>query len=120
MAKEVTKAQAAPPDGDMIFRKIIYKEIPAKIIFEDDQCLAFHDISPRAQTHFLVIPKKHVSQISVAQDDDESLLGHLMIVGRKCAADLGLKKGYQMVVNEDSDEGQSVYHVHLHVPGVGW
>ncbi|XP_014714995.2 adenosine 5'-monophosphoramidase HINT1 [Equus asinus] len=117
MADEIAKAQAARPGGDTIFGKIIRKEIPAKIIFEDDQCLAFHDISPQAPTHFLVIPKKHISQISVAEDDDESLLGHLMIVGKKCAADLGLKKGYRMVVNEGSDGGQSVYHVHLHVLG---
>ncbi|XP_012303301.1 adenosine 5'-monophosphoramidase HINT1 isoform X2 [Aotus nancymaae] len=81
------------------------------------QCLAFHDISPQAPTHFLVIPKKHIAQISAAEDDDESLLGHLMIVGKKCAADLGLNKGYRMVVNEGSDGGQSVYHVHLHVLG---
>ncbi|XP_005865586.1 PREDICTED: histidine triad nucleotide-binding protein 1 [Myotis brandtii] len=80
-------------------------------------CLAFHDISPQAPTHFLVIPKKHISQISVAEDDDENLLGHLMIVGKKCAADLGLKKGYGMVVNEGTDAGQPVYHVHLHVLG---
>ncbi|XP_004686562.1 PREDICTED: histidine triad nucleotide-binding protein 1 [Condylura cristata] len=80
-------------------------------------CLAFHDISPQAPTHFLVIPKKPISQISVAEDADESLLGHLMIVGKKCAADLGLKKGYRMVVNEGSDGGQTVYHIHLHVLG---
>uniref|UniRef100_A0ABI7YU68 HIT domain-containing protein n=1 Tax=Felis catus TaxID=9685 RepID=A0ABI7YU68_FELCA len=106
-------------DDSLSFIKIIRKEIPGKIIFEDDQCLAFHDISPQAPTHFLVIPKKHISQISVAEDDDESLLGHVMIVGKKCAADLGLKKGYQMVMNEGSEGGQSVYHVHLHVLG-GW
>ncbi|XP_069447725.1 adenosine 5'-monophosphoramidase HINT1 [Ovis canadensis] len=117
MADEIAKAQVARPGGDTIFGKIIRKEIPAKIIYEDDQCLAFHDISPQAPTHFLVIPKKHISQISAAEDDDESLLGHLMIVGKKCAADLGLKKGYRMVVNEGSDGGQSVYHVHLHVLG---
>ncbi|KAL4683677.1 hypothetical protein H8959_021371 [Pygathrix nigripes] len=117
MADEIAKAQVARPGGDTIFGKIIRKEIPAKIIFEDDQCLAFHDISPQAPTHFLVIPKKHISQISAAEDDDESLLGHLMIVGKKCAADLGLNKGYRMVVNEGSDGGQSVYHVHLHVLG---
>ena len=111
------KAQAAWPGGGTIFGKIIRKEIPAKIIFEDDQCLAFHDISPQAPTHFLGIPKKHISQISVAEDADESLLGHLMIVGKKCAVDLGLKKSYRMVVNEGSDGGQSVYHVHLHVLG---
>ena len=64
-----------------------------------------------------MIPKNHVSQISAAEDDDESLLGHLMIVGKKCVADLGLKKGYRMVVNEGSDGGQCVYHVHRHVLG---
>ncbi|XP_021567133.1 histidine triad nucleotide-binding protein 1 isoform X1 [Carlito syrichta] len=129
MADEIAKAQVARPGGDTIFGKIIRKEIPAKIIFEDDrvghrapsrswaECLAFHDISPQAPTHFLVIPKKHISQISAAEDDDESLLGHLMIVGKKCAANLGLNKGYRMVVNEGSDGGQSVYHVHLHVLG---
>ncbi|KAI2538706.1 histidine triad nucleotide binding protein 1 [Homo sapiens] len=72
MADEIAKAQVARPGGDTIFGKIIRKEIPAKIIFEDDRCLAFHDISPQAPTHFLVIPKKHISQISVAEDDDES------------------------------------------------
>uniref|UniRef100_A0A8C5ZL55 Histidine triad nucleotide binding protein 1 n=1 Tax=Marmota marmota marmota TaxID=9994 RepID=A0A8C5ZL55_MARMA len=80
-------------------------------------CLAFHDIAPQAPIHFLVVPKKHITQISAAEDDDENLLGHLMIVGKKCAADLGLKKGYRMVVNEGADGGQSVYHVHLHVLG---
>ncbi|XP_040131207.1 adenosine 5'-monophosphoramidase HINT1 [Ictidomys tridecemlineatus] len=106
MADEIAKAQVAQPsDGDTIFEKIIHKEIPAKIIFEDDQCLAFHDTAPQAPTHFLVVPKKHITQISAAEDDDENLLGHLMIVGKKCAADLGLKKGYQMVVNEGADGG---------------
>ncbi|XP_021097491.1 histidine triad nucleotide-binding protein 1 isoform X4 [Heterocephalus glaber] len=74
MADEIAKAQVARPGGDTIFGKIIRKEIPAKIIFEDDRCLAFHDISPQAPTHFLVIPKKHIAQISVAEDDDESNL----------------------------------------------
>uniref|UniRef100_A0A2K6SCA0 HIT domain-containing protein n=1 Tax=Saimiri boliviensis boliviensis TaxID=39432 RepID=A0A2K6SCA0_SAIBB len=73
MADEIAKAQVARPGGDTIFGKIIRKEIPAKIIFEDDQCLAFHDISPQAPTHFLVIPKKHITQISAAEDDDESV-----------------------------------------------
>uniref|UniRef100_A0A4W2GMP1 HIT domain-containing protein n=1 Tax=Bos indicus x Bos taurus TaxID=30522 RepID=A0A4W2GMP1_BOBOX len=95
MADEIAKAQVARPGGDTIFKKINRKEIPAKIIYEDAQCLAFHDISPQAPTHFLVIPKKHTPQISAADDDDASLLGHLMIVAKKCAADLGLKKGYQ-------------------------
>lgn len=117
MADEVAKAQVARPGGDTIFGKIIRKEIPAKIIYEDDQCLAFHDISPKAPIHFLVIPKKPITQISAAEDEDEKLLGHLMIIGKKCAADLGLNRGYRMVVNEGSDGGQTVYHIHLHVLG---
>ncbi|TFK11644.1 phosphatidylinositol phosphatase PTPRQ [Platysternon megacephalum] len=123
MADEIRKAQAARPGGETIFGKIIRKEIQAKIIFEDEQCLAFHDISPQAPTHFLVVPKKPIVQLSEAEDSDESLLGHLMIVGKKCAAELGLTKGYRMVVNEGPDGGQSVYHVHLHVLGgrqLGW
>ncbi|NWY02601.1 HINT1 protein, partial [Nothoprocta ornata] len=123
MADEISKAQAARPGGDTIFGKIIRKEIPANIIYEDEQCLAFHDISPQAPTHFLVVPKKPIVRLSEAEDSDESLLGHLMIVGKKCAANLGLTKGFRMVVNEGPEGGQSVYHVHLHVLGgrqLGW
>ncbi|KAF1474935.1 Histidine triad nucleotide-binding protein 1, partial [Eudyptula minor novaehollandiae] len=123
MADEISKAQAARPGGDTIFGKIIRKEIPANIIYEDEQCLAFHDISPQAPTHFLVIPKKPIVRLSEAEDSDESLLGHLMIVGKKCAAHLGLTNGFRMVVNEGPEGGQSVYHVHLHVLGgrqLGW
>ncbi|KAM9586795.1 adenosine 5'-monophosphoramidase HINT1 [Morphnus guianensis] len=123
MADEVSKAQDARPGGDTIFGKIIRKEIPANIIYEDEQCLAFHDISPQAPTHFLVIPKKPIVRLSEAEDSDESLLGHLMIVGKKCAATLGLTNGFRMVVNEGPEGGQSVYHVHLHVLGgrqLGW
>ncbi|KAM9367449.1 adenosine 5'-monophosphoramidase HINT1 [Phaethornis superciliosus] len=123
MADEISKAQAARPGGDTIFGKIIRKEIPATIIFEDDQCLAFHDISPQAPTHFLVVPKKPIVRLSEAEDSDESLLGHLMLVGKKCAATLGLKNGFRMVVNEGPEGGQSVYHLHLHVLGgrqLGW
>ena len=75
MADEIAKAQVARPGGDTIFGKIIRREIPAKIIYEDDQCLAFHDISPQAPTHFLVIPKKYISQISAAEDEMKVFLG---------------------------------------------
>ncbi|KAB0356879.1 hypothetical protein FD754_001035 [Muntiacus muntjak] len=84
MADEIAKAQVARPGGDTIFGKIIRKEIPAKIIYEDDQCLAFHDISPQAPTHFLVIPKKHISQISAAEDDDESVSTFTNIINFFC------------------------------------
>ncbi|XP_053313597.1 adenosine 5'-monophosphoramidase HINT1 [Spea bombifrons] len=123
MADEISKAQTARPGGDTIFGKIIRKEIPAKIIYEDEQCIAFHDIAPQAPTHFLVVPKKVITHLSEADAADEALLGHLMIVGKKCAADLGLTNGYRLVLNEGPHGGQSVYHVHLHVLGgrqLGW
>ncbi|XP_075034845.1 adenosine 5'-monophosphoramidase HINT1 [Mixophyes fleayi] len=123
MADEISKAQTARAGGDTIFGKIIRKEIPANIIYEDDQCIAFHDVAPQAPTHFLVVPKKAISQLSEVEPADDALLGHLMIVGKKCAADLGLARGYRLVVNEGPDGGQSVYHLHLHVLGgrqLGW
>ncbi|KAM4708268.1 adenosine 5'-monophosphoramidase HINT1 [Discoglossus pictus] len=123
MAEEIIKAQSASPGGDTIFGKIIRKEIPANIFYEDEQCIAFHDISPQAPTHFLVVPKKPITQLSEADEADEALLGHLVLVGKKCAADLGLKRGYRLLINEGPDGGQSVYHLHLHVVGgrqLGW
>ncbi|XP_056148126.1 histidine triad nucleotide-binding protein 1 [Lampris incognitus] len=123
MADETAKAQAAQPGGDTIFGKIIRKEIPAKLIYEDDQCIAFPDIAPQAPTHFLVVPKKPIVQLSKAEEGDAALLGHLMIVAKKCAEQMGLPKGYRVVVNDGPDGGQSVYHIHLHVLGgrqMGW
>ncbi|XP_043845481.1 histidine triad nucleotide-binding protein 1-like [Dromiciops gliroides] len=117
MTDEISKPYITYRRGDSVFGKIIRKEIPANIIFEDDQCLAFHDICPQAPTHFLVIPKKPIPQIAVAEEDDESLLGHLIIVAKKCASALGLKKGYRMVMNEGTDGGQTIFHIHLHVLG---
>ncbi|KAI5629272.1 histidine triad nucleotide-binding protein 1, partial [Silurus asotus] len=117
MADEVAKAQTAQPGGDTIFGKIIRKEIPANIIYEDEQCIAFHDVSPQAPIHFLVVPRKPIPQISKAEACDAALLGHLMLVGKKCAEQVGLPNGYRMVVNEGPHGGQSVYHVHLHVLG---
>ncbi|KAM9808758.1 histidine triad nucleotide-binding protein 1 [Syngnathus typhle] len=117
MADETAKAQVAQPGGDTIFGKIIRKEIPAKVIYEDDRCVAFPDISPQAPTHILVVPKKPIVQLSKAEDGDAALLGHLLIVAKKCAEQAGLAKGYRIVINDGPDGGQSVYHVHIHVLG---
>ncbi|XP_076598683.1 adenosine 5'-monophosphoramidase HINT1 [Chaetodon auriga] len=117
MADEMDKAQAAKPGGDTIFAKIIRKEIPAKFIYEDDQCVAFNDVSPQAPTHILVVPRKPIVQMSQVEDSDAALLGHLMIVAKKCAQQAGLTKGYRIVVNDGPDGGQSVYHIHIHVLG---
>ncbi|MGH0172053.1 UNVERIFIED_CONTAM: hypothetical protein FKN15_062883 [Acipenser sinensis] len=111
-------------DGeDTLFSKIIRKEIPAKIFYEDEQCIAFHDIAPQAPTHFLVVPRKPIAQLSKAEEADAALLGHLLIVAKKCAEEMGLSKGYRLIVNEGPDGGQTVYHLHIHILGgrqLGW
>ncbi|KAI1285922.1 Histidine triad nucleotide-binding protein 1 [Halotydeus destructor] len=124
MSTEVDKAQVASPEGDTIFGKILRGEIPTKFIYEDDQCVAFDDISPTAPVHFLVIPRKTISQLSKAEDNDEQLLGHLMVVARKVAKEVkGLDDGFRLVINDGRQGCQSVYHLHLHVIGgrqLGW
>ena len=118
---EEEKAKAAGGNeaskGTTIFQKIIDKEIPAEIIYEDDSVLSFKDVSPQAPVHFLVIPKKPITMIENAEDADENLLGHLLLVGRKVAKEQGLEKGYRMVINNGVEGCQSVYHLHLHVLG---
>ena len=118
MSDEVAKAQDAKPGGDTIFGKIIRKEIPAKIIYEDDECLAFHDVSPQAPTHALLIPKSpHLTMIQDAKDSDAALLGSLMVKATKVAETLGLGNGYRLVINNGKDGAQSVYHLHIHILG---
>lgn len=123
MESEVSKAHAASPGGETIFGKIIRKEIPAKIIFEDNNVVAFHDVSPQAPVHFLVVPKKPIPSIDGAETEDEILLGKLLITAKKCAKELNLEKGYRIVINNGPEGCQSVYHLHLHVLGgrqMGW
>jgi len=103
--------------SDTIFSKIINREIPAEIIYEDDLALAFKDISPQAPVHFLVIPKKPIPQISAAQPEDQALLGHLLLTAKQVAEQVGLGNGYRVVINNGADGGQTVYHLHLHVLG---
>lgn len=111
-------AQSSAPGGDTIFGKILRKEIPAKFVYEDEQCVAFHDVNPQAPTHILVIPRKPIAQLSLAVDEDEQLLGHLLIVARKVAAQEGLdKSGFRLVVNDGKNGAQSVYHLHIHILG---
>ncbi len=103
--------------ADTIFRKIIAKEIPAKILHEDEHCLAFHDVAPQAPTHVLVIPKKEIESIDALEEEDQALLGHMWMVIRQLASDLGLSDGYRVVVNCGRDGGQSVDHLHFHLLG---
>jgi histidine triad (HIT) family protein len=100
-----------------IFKKIIDKQIPAKIAYEDDLCLAFHDVSPQAPVHVLVIPKKEIASLKNLTQEDQALLGHLQLVVAKLANDLGLAGGYRVVVNCGQDGGQSVDHLHYHLLG---
>lgn len=100
-----------------IFARIIDREIPAQIIYEDDQSLAFHDIKPQAPVHVLVIPKKPIVSLAEAADEDGPLLGHLLIVLKKLAVELGLENGYRTVLNTGNDGGQEVPHLHFHLLG---
>lgn len=100
-----------------IFQKIIDREIPADIVFEDDTVLAFRDINPAAPVHVLVIPKKPIERIEHVEPDDEALLGHMMWVATEVARREGLDGGYRLVLNNGQDGGQSVFHIHLHVLG---
>lgn len=101
-----------------IFAKIIRKEVPAQILYEDDRALAFRDVQPVAPTHFLVIPKEPLVSLADATPDHAALLGHLMVVAAQVAAAEGLAAtGYRVVTNAGADAGQSVFHLHLHVIG---
>eukprot|EP00038_Savillea_parva_P010858 m.193303 g.193303 ORF g.193303 m.193303 type:complete len:129 (+) comp18892_c0_seq1:239-625(+) len=117
---EVAKAAAAAvkghDGGDTIFGKIIRKEIPADIVHEDDVCLAFKDINPQAPVHILVIPKKKIAQLSLAEPADAPILGHLMMVASKIGRER-LPEGFRIVVNDGKHGAQSVYHIHVHVLG---
>jgi histidine triad (HIT) family protein len=100
-----------------IFQRIIDKEIPAKIVHEDDLCLAFHDVAPQAPVHVLVIPKKPIVNLAAAEPEDQPLLGHLLLTAQRVAKQLGLENGFRTVINCGRDGGQSVDHLHIHVLG---
>ncbi|XP_061751642.1 histidine triad nucleotide-binding protein 2, mitochondrial [Nerophis ophidion] len=105
------------PQAPTIFSKVLDKSIPADIIYEDDKCLAFRDISPQAPVHFLVIPRIAIPRISQAHDDDAELLGHLLLVAKNVAEQQSLTEGYRVVINDGKHGAQSVHHLHVHVLG---
>ncbi len=103
---------------ETVFSKIIRKEIPAKIVHEDDLSLAFHDINPRAPVHILVIPKKPIASLEEIKEEDQMLIGHLFLVLQKIARDLGIADhGYRVAINCREGGGQEVPHLHLHLLG---
>ena len=98
-----------------LFERIIAREIPAQIVYEDEQSLAFRDIHPHAPTHVLIIPKKPISSLATMESSDAPLIGHLFWVAHELANQLGLTDGFRVVINTGSDGGQTVDHLHLHL-----
>lgn len=100
---------------DCIFCKIAAEEIPAKKLYEDEQCLAFYDLSPQAPTHFLVIPKQHIASADELTEQNAAVVGHIFTVIAKVCGELGIQNGYRIVNNCGEDGGQTVGHMHFHV-----
>lgn len=108
---------------ETIFSKIIRREIPADIVYEDNLCLAFRDVNPQAPVHVLVIPKEPLAKLSDAESNHHALMGHLLLTVKRVAEQLELKKGYRVVINCGEEGGQTVNHLHLHILGgrsFGW
>ena len=101
--------------SETIFQKIIDKELPANIVYEDDSCLAFKDINPVAPIHILVIPKKRIEKISDSNTEDKELLGYLFLVAGNIARDLGIEDAFRLVVNNGAGAQQTVFHLHIHL-----
>jgi histidine triad (HIT) family protein len=102
---------------DTIFGKIIRREIPAAIVYEDELCLAFNDVNPQAPVHVLLIPKKPLPRLCDATPEDHALLGHLLLKAKEVAADLGIGDRFRLVINNGAEAGQTVFHLHLHILG---
>lgn len=98
-----------------LFSKIISREIPADIVYEDEQCLAFRDINPQAPVHVLLVPKREIPRLADAAADDAALMGHLMLAAGKIARQLGVGDAFRLVVNSGAGAGQTVFHLHLHI-----
>jgi histidine triad (HIT) family protein len=110
--------------ADCLFCKIRDGQIPAKYVYEDEQCFAFRDINPQAPTHVLVVPRRHIATLNHLEQGDEPLAGHLLVVAAKIALAEGhAERGWRAVFNVNRDAGQTVFHIHLHVVGgraLGW
>ena len=100
---------------DTIFSKIIKREIPASIVYEDDLCLAFRDVNPQAPVHILVIPKKPIAKMTDATPADKELLGYLLLIAGKIAKEEGHGDAFRLVINNGAQSGQTVFHLHVHL-----
>jgi histidine triad (HIT) family protein len=108
---------------DCLFCRIIKKELPSDIVYEDDDVLAFRDVKPQAPVHVLIIPKRHIASLADLTEQDKDAMGHAMFCASRLARDLGISEGYRVVVNCGKDAGQSVFHIHMHLLGgrsLGW
>ena len=101
-----------------VFCKIVNREIPAKIVYEDDKVMAFHDINPQAPVHILVIPKEHIPTVNDLEEKHKELIGHIFLVIKEIAKEMGIaESGYRVLVNCNRDGGQEIYHIHFHLLG---
>ena len=101
--------------SDTIFGKIISGEMPSEFLYEDEYCVVINDINPQAPVHVLIIPRQGISRLADAQDTDQALLGHLMLVAGKVARQLGVEEAFRLIINNGAEAGQTVFHLHLHI-----
>ncbi|MEP7214304.1 MAG: histidine triad nucleotide-binding protein [Acidobacteriota bacterium] len=104
--------------NDCIFCKIAGGELPSEMLFQDEQCVAFNDLSPHAPVHVLVVPRLHIESLDKAAENNKELLGHLLLTAAEIARKRGIaENGYRVVINTNSDGGQTVFHLHVHLLG---
>ena len=101
---------------ECIFCRIVAKEQPARLLYEDDECVVLEDIAPKAPVHVLVVPRKHIATLKDSAMEDEALLGHLLLIAARAAGDKGLG-GFRTVINTNAEAGQTIFHLHVHVMG---
>lgn len=98
-----------------LFEKIIDREIPADLVYEDEVCVAFRDVNPQAPTHVLIVPRKPLDRVANAEEGDQAMLGHLLLVAGKVAEQLDCREAFRLVINNGAEAGQSVFHLHVHL-----
>ncbi len=99
-----------------VFCKIVNRELPAKIVYEDEKIMAFHDINPQAPIHILIIPKEHIETVNDLEEKHKEIIGHIFLVAKKITEELGVaEKGYRILINCNRDGGQEIYHIHFHL-----
>ena len=103
--------------ADTLFARIIDRQIPADIVYEDDLCLGFRDVNPQAPVHILLVPKKPLDMLSSAASEDQALLGHMLLAAGKIARQLNIDGAFRLVINNGKEGGQAVFHLHMHIMG---